>query len=169
MKQRRAMTLLEVVFVSGVLGLFVMMVGRALVMGFRAHQRTMDRSFAYRRGSVAMSRILREISSCGRWTAPAIGSGVVHPLADGDLIWARTTAGYSPAGDITQLKPVRYWRNAATSELIRKDPNLPGGTRAEAKDVTDFTVEVLPGVVKVTLAIKNNAVPLVIVGNTISM
>lgn len=163
------MTLLEVVFVSGLLGLFVLMVARALVMGFRAHQRTMDRSYAYRRGSVAMSRMLREISSCGHWTAPAIGAAVAHPLADGDLVWERTTPGYSPAGDVTQLKPVAYWRNAITSELVRKDTNLPGGSRVEAKDVTDFAVEVLPGVVKVTLTIKNNAVPLVIVGNTISM
>lgn len=167
--KRRGLTLLEVVFVSGLLGLFVLMVARALVMGFRAHQRTMDRSYAYRRGSVAMSRILREISVCGHWTAPLPGTLVVHPVADGDLVWERTTPGYSPAGDIGQLKPVRYWRDPAKSELIRKDTNLPGGSRVEAKDVTDFTVEVLPGIVKVTLEVKNNAVPLVIVGNTISM
>jgi len=163
------MTLLEVVFVSGLLGLFVLMVARALVMGFRAHQRTMDRSFAYRRASVVMSRILREISSCAHWTTPPVGMAVVQPLADGDLVWERTTAGYSPAGDITQLKPVRYWRNALTDELIRKDTNLPGGMRVEAKDVKNFTVEVMPGMVKVTMTIKNNGVPLVVVGNPISM
>lgn len=163
------MTLLEVVFVSGLLGLFVLMVARALVMGFRAHQRTMDRSFAYRRGSVAMSRILREISSCAHWTTPPVGTAVVQPLADGDLVWERTTPGYSPAGNLAQLKPVRYWRNALTKELVRKDSNLPGGQRVEAKDVKDFTVEVMPGMVKVTLTIENNQVPLVIVGNPISM
>lgn len=163
------MTLLEVVFVSGLLGLFVLMVARALVMGFRSHQRTMERSYAYRRGAVAMSRMLREISCCGSWANPPAGSLVVHPLADGQLAWRRTTAGYSPTGDVNLLKSVSYWRNATTSELIRKDTNLPGGTRVEAKDVTDFAVEVMPGVVKVTLSIKNNAVPLVIVGNTITM
>lgn len=161
------MTLLEVVFVSALLGLFVLMVARALVMGFRAHQRTMDRSYHYRQGAVALSRLVREISVCILWVNPGVNSGISHPLADGDLIFMRTNEAYSRGSGPPQ--EVRYWRDATTKELIRKDPSLPGGKKAVVGDVLDFTVEPVAGSVKVSLSVKNNGVPLIVVGQPIRM
>lgn len=161
------MTLLEVVFVSAILGLFVLMVARALVMGFRAHQRTMDRSYHYRQGAVALSRLVREISVCILWVSPGVNTGISHPIADGDLIFMRTNETYSRGAGPPH--EVRYWRDVNTQELIRKDSTLPGGKKAVVGQVLDFSVEPVAGSVKVSLTIKNNGVPLVVVGQPIRM
>lgn len=163
--KRRAMTLLEVTFVTGLLGLFVLMVSRALVMGFRAHRKTMERTAAYRQGSVAMSRMLRELTVCYQWLAPAVGSGVVHPTAPGDFSWERTTKDTGSMINYGATKTVQYWRDVARSELRARDTSLPSGYRVVAREVTDFRVEVQATEVKVTLDTKDNGIPLVIVGH----
>ena len=157
------MTLLEVMFVTGLLGLFVLMVSRALVMGFRAHRKTMERTAAYRQGSVAMSRMLRELSVGYRWTTPPIGSGVVHPTAPGVFAWERTTA--ATATNPAATKVVQYWLDVNSGELRTLDPLRTTGYKVVARSVTDFRVEVLPGEIKATLDTKDNGVPLVIVGH----
>jgi len=158
------MTLLEVMFVTGLLGLFMLMVSRALVMGFRAHKKTMERTAAYRQGSVAMSRMLRELTVCYQWVTPAIGSGVVQPTAPGAFSWNRTTKDTGSLLAYGSIKNVQYWRDVNQSELRALDPSLPAGYRVVARDVTDFRIEVQATEIKVTLDTKNNGVPLVIVG-----
>ena len=159
------MTLLEVTFVTGLLGLFVLMVSRALVMGFRAHTKTMTRTAAYRQGSLAMSRMLRELTVCYQWLTPAIGSGVIHPTAPGAFSWKRTTKDTGSLALYGTTKDVQYWRDVNKSELRALDPSLPVGYRVVARDVTDFQVEVQATEIKVTLDTKDNGVPLVIVGH----
>ena len=168
MKRPRAMTLLEVVFVTGLMGLFVLMVSRALVMGFRAHKKTMERTAAQRQGAVAMSRMLRELSMGFRWNAPAIGSPTVHPTAPGQLSWQRTVRGTGPSLGLT-TKRVQYWLDVDSHELRKEDTTLGAGYRVVARDVVDFRVDVQTDRVKVALETKDNGVPLVVVGHPINM
>lgn len=164
------MTLLEVVFVTGLLGLFVLMVSRALVMGFRAHRKTLERTAAQRQGALAMSEILREMAVCFAWTAPAVGSGLQHPTAPGQLTWRRTTRETGSAIPITlPTLPVEYWLDVNSHELRKTDANLAAGYRVVARDVTDFTVDVQTNKIKVTLSTKDNGVPLVVVGHPLRM
>lgn len=162
------MTLLEVMFVTGLMGLFTLMVSRALVMGFRAHKKTMERTAAQRQGAVAMSRILRELAMCYRWNVPAIGSPTAHPNAPGQLSWQRTSRNTGPSLGTSTVN-VQYWMDTNSHELRKQDPSLPAGYRTVARDVTDFRVDVLTDKVKVTLETKDNGVPLVVVGHPINM
>jgi len=163
------MTLLEVVFVCGLLGLFVLMVAQAILYGLRAHQRTMDRTYYYRQASVVLSRLMREISVGIKWGPPSGLYTIMNPVADGDLEFIRSTQNYSNTGLLADGQKLRYWRNPSPKfELVRKD--VSGGTqRVVARQVTDFIVEPTVNNIKVTLIIKNNEAPLVAVGQAIKM
>ncbi len=166
--KRRAMTLLEVMFVTGLLGLFTVMVSRALVMGFRAHRKTMERTAAQRQGSVAMSIILREIAVCFDWNVPAVGSGLQHPTAQGQLNWRRNTRDTGTSFTLpTEL--VEYWLDVDSQELRKTNPQAPAGFEVVARSVTDFSVDVRTDKIVVTLQTKDNGVPLVVVGHPIRM
>ncbi len=162
------MTLLEVVFVTGLLGLFVLMVSRALVMGFRAHKKTMERTSAQREGAVAMSKILREIAICFDWNVPAVGSGLQHPTAQGQLNWRRNTRE-TGTSFLLDTQFVEYWLDVDSHELRKTDPQRAAGFRVVARAVTDFTVDVRTDKIVVTLTTKDNGVPLVVVGHPIRM
>lgn len=162
------MTLLEVVFVTGLLGLFVLMVSRALVMGFRAHRKTIERTAAQRQGALAMSEMLREMAVCFDWTAPAVGSGLQHPTAPGQMLWRRTTRETGTT-ILLPTQAVEYWLEVSRHELRKTAPDQPLGYRVVARDVTDFTVDVQTNRIKVTLTTKDNGVPLVVVGRPLRM
>ncbi|MFN8609581.1 MAG: hypothetical protein U0931_18725 [Vulcanimicrobiota bacterium] len=157
------MTFIEVLFVSSILALFMGLVGRAIVMGYRAHRKTVERTFATRQATVALSRMIREISTCYTWQAPPPGSPVKHPVAWGDVWWERTAPPGQP------LAKVYYYLNTATQELWRRDP--AGKERVVARSIEDFTVQVdaLPSYVTVSLKVKDNAIPLQVVIHPQSM
>ena len=162
------MTLLEVMFVTGLLGLFVLMVSRAMVMGFRAHRKTMERSAAQREGAVAMSKILREMAVCFDWGTPLVGSGVQHPTAPGQMTWQRTTRETGTSFS-TPTQPVEYWLHTDSHELRKTDATMPAGYRVVTRGATDFSVDVRTDKIVVTLTTKDNGVPLVVVGHPIRM
>lgn len=160
--KKRGMTVIEVLFVTSILALFMGMVGRAIVLGYRAHRKTMERTFATRQATLVLSRMDREISTCYDWQKPDIGT-TKHPTAWGDMWWNRT----APVGQ--PLARVDYYLDPVKQELWRKDPL--GRARVVARSIEDFIVQVdaIPSYVIVTLKVKDNAVPLVLVVHPLSM
>lgn len=160
MKQprRQALSLLEVLFVTGILSLFMTMVCYALVLGYRAHLRTVDKTQHYREATIALSRITREISTCNAWIAPPIFSN--GPLAGPLELWRNnSTNNGAPATGVH----VKYTFDAPSGELRLDDPSRPMGHKVVARGIKDIQVDVQDPEIKISLLVKDMYVPIVIV------
>lgn len=163
-RRREALSLLEVLFVTALLGVFMTMVCRALVLGYRAHVRTIDKTFHYREATVAVSRMLREISTCNAWVAPPIGG----PAASGMDFWRNnsTSATAPPPSGVH----VQYTFDLPTRELREADPARVPPYKVVARDVESFSVLASPpNVIKISVKIYGNNVPIVVSGQANSI
>ena len=152
------MSLLEVLFVTALLGLFMTMVSRALILGYRAHVVTLEKTFHYREGTLAAARMLREISTCNGWELPLMGnSGTIMRF------WRNnsTSASSGPSSGVL----VEYTHDAASRELRLTDPLRTPPYKVVAREVDAFTVDTqTPNVVRISILIHGNNVPIVITG-----
>ncbi|MBT9586924.1 hypothetical protein IV102_26520 [bacterium] len=158
-RHRIALSLLEVLFVTSLLGLFMTMVSRALVLGYRAHVVTLEKTFHYREATVVISRILREVSTCNDWIAPPLGGA---PASNMDL-WRnnKNSATTPPPSGVH----VQYYHDAPSRELRLVDPLRASGYRVVARQVEKFTVEAqTPNVIKISVLIYGNNVPITVTG-----
>jgi hypothetical protein len=150
-----ALSLLEVLFVTSLLGLFMSMVARALVLGYRAHVVTLEKTFHYREATVAVARMLREVSTCNSWDMPPVGG----PPANTMHFWRNNSSSASvppPSG-----VEVEYVHDAASRELRLTDPSRAAGYKVVARQVENFTVQAeAPNVIKIAVLIYGNNVPI---------
>ncbi len=156
---RRAVTLVEVLVVGGVLGLVLAMVGKALVMGYRVHKKSIDGTAHYREATLALSRMLREISTCVLWVEPPTGTGPFTPDVTNRMRFFRAdeTTGvalFSGPGPVG--KEVAYWVDHTNHELRRLDPDHPWGYRVVVRDLDSFTVDVVDPNVTLVLKVRGN-------------
>lgn len=160
MRTRQAATLIETMVVSAVLGLFLTMVGRALVMGMQAHTSTSRKTTAYRNATIAIARLVREISTCNRWDNPPTGSGPFTPTVQSKVVFRRNA---QPApGQAVGSTPVQYWLDVPSRELRTADTLRPSGYRVVARDVTRFQLDVQEPTVIVRTEIYGLDAPIVV-------
>lgn len=135
------------------------MVSRALVLGYRAHVVTLNKTFHYREATVVISKMLREISTCNAWIAPPLGS----PPASTMHFWRnnKNSASTPPPSGVE----VNYFHDAPSRELRLVDPLRPSGYKVVAREVENFTVEAqTPNVIKISVLIYGNNVPITVTG-----
>lgn len=129
--------------VSAVLGLFLAMVGRAVVMAFRVHQATVRKTAAYRDATIAMARLFREISTCREWVNPPTGSGWLTPTTANKVFFYRNDANSFREDPVLYPWPkVQYWYDQPSHEIRRLDPQEASGYRTVAREVESFQVDV---------------------------
>ena len=154
-----ALSLLEVLFVTSLLGLFMTMVSRALVLGYRAHVVTLNKTFHYREATVAIARMLREISTCNTWVVPLVGG----PTASSMNFYRNNSSSATtplPCG-----VEVHYYHDGPTRELRLVDPLRASGYKVVARQVENFAVEAqTPNVIKISVLIYGNNVPITVTG-----
>ena len=144
-----AMSLIEVLVVCGILGLFLGMVGDAVVSAYRAHVSTVDKSTNYRMAAIALARMSRELATCNTWKNPLpLGGPTFTPSVTNKMYFIRNdaTTGANPYPFTRIGTDVQYWLDVPTQEIRRLDPST-GGVRVAARGVRAFNVTVAPGTV----------------------
>lgn len=74
--RRRAITLVEVLVAGALMGIFMTMVARALVMGFRTQARASEKVQAVREATMALDEIARDVSTADPQAALSLSLGL---------------------------------------------------------------------------------------------
>jgi hypothetical protein len=78
-RSRRAMTLIELVIAGALFGLFSTMVAHAVVLALRHHNSQTDKITRYRRSSIALNLLAKELQECQCIGCPVFGSWPFSP------------------------------------------------------------------------------------------
>lgn len=141
------------------MGLVLAMVGKALVMGYRVHQKSIDGTAHHREAVLALSRLLREVSTCVLWVEPPTGTGPFTPDVTNRMSFYRadeTTGVALISGPAPVGKEVSYWVDNTNRELRRFDPSHPWGYRVVVRELETFTVDVVDPNVTLTIQVRGN-------------
>lgn len=162
-----ALTLLEVLFVTSLLGLFMYMVVRALMMGYRAHILTIEKTARYRDATVAVARMVRELSTANTVYTPDFGGSWTTNNPDNRLHLARNDATSALAAPPNGTE-VEYVYDAPSKELRFTDPSRTPPYRVVAREVDGFTVEAKSlRIYDISIALKDNEIPITVTAQVI--
>lgn len=149
---------MEVLFVTSLLGLFMYMVVRALMMGYRAHIVTIEKTARYRDATVALAKMVREISTANEIETPPLSA--LPATANRLTLWRNNATSYTTG--LGSGVHVDYTYDPASKELRAEDLNRPPlNYRVVVRDVEGFTV-VVESIkhIDIAIAVKGNNVPL---------
>lgn len=138
MSPRRGVTLLELMISIALFGIVTTIVAQCLVMGYHAHIATTDKMLVFRRASIALDEMGRQLRYCVDVLSPHVPLGTaVHPASG-----SRFTFTYNASvGKVT----VSYWLDRSEDEPsgnLRRSGGAgdPPEGRILADGISDFEI-----------------------------
>lgn len=160
MRNRKGLTLLEVLITGTLFGIVMTMVGRALVLGYRAQSNISQKIQVHREASTALDQLVRDAElarlSSRIYLVVASSPQTVPSTAVSVTVANEFRIDHMAQGPTIYDDPVPisvgYWRRDSDKTLRRTLydaagvplPNTPADGKIVGRDVQDFQVSLVP-------------------------